>query len=85
MAVAAWGLTNVVLVGLALFTGVAQGVQLLINRAASKADQAAVRLYLRYGMKVSLLLATGLYLGLLLFKYPVTGFFNTDQDPLLIN
>lgn len=84
VAVAAYGvLANVVLVGLALFTGVAQGVQPLISRAASKADEAAVRLYLRYGMKVSFLLAAGLYLGLLLFKYPVTGFFNTDQDPLL--
>lgn len=84
VAVAAYGvLANIVLVGLAMFTGVAQGIQPLISRAAAKKDQAAVQAYLRYGLKIALLLALLLYGVLLVFREPITGFFNRDQDPVL--
>ena len=84
VAVAAYGvLANIVLVGLAMFTGVAQGIQPLISRAAAKKDQAAVQSYLLYGLKIALLLALLLYGVLLVFRQPITGFFNRDQDPVL--
>lgn len=84
VAVAAYGvLANIVLVGLAMFTGVAQGIQPLISRAATKKDQAAVQSYLLYGLKIALLLALILYGVLLVFRQPITGFFNRDQDPVL--
>ncbi len=84
VAVAAYGvLANIVLVGLAMFTGVAQGVQPLISRATGKGDQKAVQSYLKFGLQVSLGLAVILYTLLLIFKYPITGFFNSDNDPLL--
>lgn len=84
VAVAAYGvLANIVLVGLSMFTGVAQGIQPLISRAAAKKDQAAVQGYLRYGLKIALLLAVVLYGILLVFREPITGFFNRNQDPVL--
>lgn len=84
IAVAAYGvLANILLVGLSLFTGVAQGIQPLISQAAAKKEETKVFSYLRYGFTVSLFLAFLLYLVIILFKFPIVGLFNRDHDATL--
>ncbi|MGM0212564.1 MATE family efflux transporter [Enterococcus sp. AZ109] len=84
IAVAAYGvLANVLIVGLSLFTGVAQGIQPLVSRAASVKDDKSIRQILRYGLKVSFSLAVGLYIILFFFKYPIIQVFNRDSNQLL--
>ncbi|BCA86581.1 multidrug transporter MatE [Enterococcus saigonensis] len=84
IAVAAYGvLANILLVGLSLFTGVAQGIQPLISQAAAKKERAKVFSYLRYGFKVSLSLALLLYLIVTIFKFPIVGLFNRENNIVL--
>lgn len=84
IAVAAYGvLANILLVGLALFTGVAQGVQPLISQAASKKESNKVFYYVHYGFKVSFALALVLYLIVTIFKAPIIGLFNSEHSTAL--
>lgn len=84
IAVAAYGvLANVLIVGLSLFTGVAQGIQPLVSRAASIKDDKTIQQILRYGLKISFSLAVLLYIVLFFFKYPIIQVFNRDSNQLL--
>lgn len=85
VAVAAYGvLANILVVALSLFTGVAQGIQPLVSRALQKKQPKEANAYLRYGLKVSGVLALLMYLVVMLFKGPVIGLFNSEQDTQLL-
>lgn len=84
IAVAAYGiLANILLVALALFTGVAQGVQPLISQATANKEMQKVFYYLHYGFKVSFILALLLYLIVLIFKIPIVAIFNSENNSAL--
>ncbi|MEO1772922.1 MULTISPECIES: MATE family efflux transporter [Enterococcus] len=84
IAVAAYGvLANVLIVGLSLFTGVAQGIQPLVSKAASIKDDKKIQQILRYGLKVSASLAIVLYIVLFFLKYPIIQVFNRDNNQFL--
>ncbi|MDT2387319.1 MATE family efflux transporter, partial [Enterococcus avium] len=59
IAIAAYGvLANILVVALSLFTGVAQGIQPLISRAANKEDRTTIQKTLSFGLRVSFGMAT---------------------------
>lgn len=85
IAIAAYGvLANILVVALSLFTGVAQGIQPLISRAANKEDRTTIQKTLSFGLRVSFVMAVGLYLVLFFLKYPIISAFNRENDPMLI-
>lgn len=85
IAIAAYGvLANILVVALSLFTGVAQGIQPLISRAANKEDRTTIQKTLAFGLRVSFVMAVGFYLVLFFLKYPIISAFNRENDPILI-
>ncbi|MBO0453021.1 MATE family efflux transporter [Candidatus Enterococcus murrayae] len=85
IAIAAYGvLANILVVALSLFTGVAQGIQPLISRAANKRDTLTIQKTLTFGLRTSFIMAVVLYLILFFFKYPIISAFNRENDPMLI-
>ena len=74
--VAAYGIiANLALVGLAIFTGVAQGIQPLTSHAYGTGNAAELRQLLR--------LAVVIYLAVNLWPDPLISAFNRDADPQL--
>lgn len=85
IAIAAYGvLANILVVALSLFTGVAQGIQPLISRATNKGETITIQKILSFGLRVSFIMAVGLYLVLFFLKYPIISAFNRENDPILI-
>lgn len=84
-AIAAYGvIANIGIVVLALFNGVALGVQPIASREYGKQQLANVRAAILLGLKVSLGLAIASYIVLLLFKYPIIAAFNAEQNQALV-
>ena len=82
--VAAYGIiANLALVGLAIFTGVAQGIQPLTSHAYGTGNTAELRQLLRLAVGVVLALAVIIYLAVNLWPDPLIGAFNRDADPQL--
>ncbi|MGL4344940.1 MAG: MATE family efflux transporter [Cellulosilyticaceae bacterium] len=84
VAVAAYGIiANISLVCLALFTGIAQGVQPLISRYYGAGDMKKVYQALRYALGLAVGLGIVLYVGIYGFANPLIAVFNKEQDVLL--
>ena len=82
--VAAYGvIANLALVVIAVFTGIAQGMQPLISRYFGLGDGKGTARTLAYGLTLALLFAGVLYAALFVFASPVAGIFNSEGDPLL--
>ena len=82
--VAAYGIiANLALVGLAIFTGVAQGVQPLTSHAYGTGNTAELRQLLRLAVGLVLVLAAVCYLAVNLWPDPLIAAFNRDADPQL--
>ncbi|WP_434309316.1 MATE family efflux transporter [Hominifimenecus sp. rT4P-3] len=82
--VAAYGIiANLSLVVIAIYTGIAQGVQPLISRAYGRQEKTTVKRVLRYAVLTVLLLSGLLYLLVFLFADPVARIFNSRNDALL--
>lgn len=82
--VAAYGVVaNLSLVVIAIYTGIAQGVQPLMSRAYGKYDIAAIQRVLRYAVVTLLVISGVLYLGIALFADPITGIFNSEGNAQL--
>ncbi len=82
--VAAYGVTaNISLVVVGVYTGIAQGVQPLISDAYGSGDRKAIHLGLRYAMTTMAVLSILIYLVLYVFADPITGIFNSENDPKL--
>ncbi len=82
--VAAYGIVaNISLVVTAVFTGVAQGVQPLVSRARGENDAVACRKLLAYSLTFALAFAVAIYILLAVFAEPVSGVFNSGNDPAL--
>lgn len=82
--VAAYGvIANISLVVVGIYTGIAQGVQPLISDAYGSGDRKAIHLGLRYAMTTMAVLSILIYLVLYVFADPMTGIFNSENDPKL--
>lgn len=82
--VAAYGvIANLSLVVIAMFTGIAQGIQPILSRSYGKGDRRSLGAILRYAMIVTLALSAVIYGGVLFFAPQISSIFNSEGDPTL--
>ena len=83
-AVAAYGvIANLILVVIAIFTGIGQGIQPLISRAYGRGERQHALQYRRYGLFLMAALSVTIYAGILFGADGITTAFNSEQNPLL--
>lgn len=79
--VAAYGvIANLSLVVVAIYTGIAQGVQPLMSNFYGKGDSKRIRTMLRYAMGTMLIVSCILYVFLFVFAQPVASVFNSENN-----
>lgn len=84
LGVAAYGVVaNLSLVVLAIYSGVAQGVQPLLSQYYGAGQPDRVQTIRRYAIITVLLLSVCFYLALSLGAEPLAALFNRDRDPAL--
>lgn len=84
VAVAAYGIiANISLVCLALFTGIAQGIQPLMSRYYGDGDMKKVYQVLKYALCLAVGLGVILYIGIYIFASPLAAVFNKEQNLML--
>ena len=82
--VAAYGIVaNLALVVLAVFTGMAQGIQPLLSRAYGRGDRAETAALLRRGLVLSGGVGLAVLAAALLAAPTLVSWFNSEGDPLL--
>ena len=82
--VAAYGvIANISLVVVAIFNGIAQGIQPLISRAYGQRVKEQVQLLLRLSIGVTAVLSAAIYLILFFFASPIAQVFNSEHNPQL--
>ena len=82
--VAAYGvIANISLVVVAIYTGIAQGIQPLISDFYGKGKNTQVKTILQYAMITMLAISCLVYLLLFLFAQPVTAMFNSENNSAL--
>jgi len=82
--VAAYGvIANLSLVIIAVYTGIAQGIQPLISRDYGRNNDAGIRAVLRYAMLSMLAFSILIYLGVLFGAPQIAGIFNREHDAVL--
>lgn len=82
--VAAYGvIANISLVVIAVFTGLAQGVQPLVSRARGQNRPQDTKKYFQYSAATALAAALLFYLILFFFAAPITDIFNSGKDETL--
>ena len=80
--VAAYGvIANLSLVVIAIYNGIAQGIQPLVSRSCGMGDAAGVRAFLRYAMTVMLLLSGLIYLTVFFGAPPLPPFSTASRTP----
>lgn len=83
-AVAAYGvIANCALVGTAIFTGIAQGIQPLVSDAYGRSQTKQVRQILIYACMTAAAIAIIMVSGIAVFDDQIIGLFNKEKDPLL--
>lgn len=79
--VAAYGvIANISLVILAVYTGIAQGVQPLVSEAYGIGNHKQAEKVLRYAMITMLTVSCAVYLCLFVFAQPITAVFNSENN-----
>lgn len=79
--VAAYGIiANISLVVVAVYTGIAQGVQPLISRFYAVGNKRQAQITLRYAMTVMFVSACTIYACLILFAQPLIAAFNSENN-----
>ena len=82
--VAAYGvIANLSLVVIAIYTGIAQGVQPLMSGAHGTGEEGRVRIYLRYALMTMLLLSAAIYAGVFFGAGGIAAIFNSEKNTLL--
>ena len=82
--VAAYGvIANLSLVVLAIYTGIAQGVQPLLSRSQGQGRQAEARAMLGWALGAMVLFSAAVYLSVALFADPIAGVFNSGGSAAL--
>ncbi len=84
IAVAAYGvIANCALVGTAIFTGIAQGIQPLVSDAYGRSQTKQVRQILLYACITAATISIIMVSGVAVFDDQIIGLFNPEKDPLL--
>ncbi len=82
--VAAYGVVaNLSLVVMAVYTGLAQGMQPVISTDCGKGDTESVRKVVRYGMAAMIVISLAIYLVMYGFASGIAGIFNSENDAAL--
>lgn len=82
--VAAYGvIANISLVIVAIYTGIAQGIQPLVSSFYGKGNTRQIQAVLRYAMTTMLILSCMVYAFIFIFAQPVTSVFNSGNNPEL--
>lgn len=82
--VAAYGvIANISLVIVAIYTGIAQGVQPLISRSFGMGNRKQIQALFRYAMLTMLVLSGVLYLFIFSLAHPITTVFNSENNTAL--
>ena len=83
-AVAAYGVVaNCAIVGTAIFTGIAQGIQPLVSDAYGRGQKSPLRQILIYASVTAIVLAVVMVSGVITFDDQIVAIFNKEKDPLL--
>ena len=79
--VAAYGVVaNLSLVVVAIYTGIAQGIQPLISKAYGHGDMVNAKRILRYAMITMAIISCVIYFSMFFFADPITRIFNSEND-----
>lgn len=79
--IAAYGvIANLSLVAVAIYNGIAQGIQPLVSRAYGQKDGKTIRQTFRYGAATVLILSALIYTVIFLFADGITGIFNSEKN-----
>ena len=82
--VAAYGvIANLSLVIIAIYTGIAQGIQPVVSRSYGRKEYHTVTITLRYAVTAMLTLSVALYTAVFFGASQITAVFNSEQNPLL--
>lgn len=79
--VAAYGvIANLSLVVIAVYTGIAQGMQPLVSRAYGHHDTMSISRVFRYARRTMLAASCIIYLSIFFFAAPIAGIFNSEHN-----
>lgn len=82
--VAAYGvIANLSLVVVAIYNGIAQGIQPILSASYGRGQQQKLGAIVRYAMIAMVVLSLGVYAGMSLGAQPIAAAFNNQGDPLL--
>ena len=82
--VAAYGvIANLSLVIIAIYTGIAQGIQPIMSRNYGVGNHRNIQLILRYALITMLILSVLVYMGVFLEAEQITAIFNSERNELL--
>ncbi len=82
--VAAYGvIANLSLVIIAIYTGIAQGIQPIMSRNYGVGNHRNIQLILRYALITMLILSVLVYMGVFLGAEQITAIFNSERNELL--
>lgn len=77
-------ISYLLIVILAVFMGLAQGIQPLISRCRGEGKQELEKYFLQKGLRLNVVLSLGVYLIMVFFGKPVISIFNTDPELIKI-
>lgn len=82
--VAAYGIiTNIALIVVAIFTGVAQGIQPIISKSFGEGNTNDIKVIYRYGVITAVVLGLSCYAISFIFSQEIVNLFNNEGDILL--
>ena len=82
--VAAYGvIANISLVIIAIYTGIAQGIQPIMSRNYGVGNHRNIQLILRYALITMLILSVLVYMGVFLGAEQIAAIFNSERNELL--
>ena len=85
LGVAAYGVvSNLAFVAIAIYTGIAQGIQPIISRSYGAGQKDDIRKVYRYSVILSVTVGVLIYVMCFSMAEPITGLFNKDHDPALL-
>lgn len=80
LGVASYGIVaNLALVGVSVFTGIAQGIQPLVSKGYGVKDYVTLRKVMKYALVTSFTIAVVIYLGVFFNADAIIGVFNSEQ------
>ena len=81
LGVASYGIVaNIALVGISVFTGIAQGIQPLVSKAYGSGNGIIIKKLLRYGVVTSLAIASAIYFLVFICSDQMINVFNSEQN-----